>query len=934
MATWRAAGALRAAEDGRGRRPSLLTGAVVAGCVIYVAVLITSRGSGHAVRAVQDVAASLAALLACVCCFERSRANLEEAPRWRLLGLATACWAVGGVAQSYYELITDQEQLFVPLANLAPLVAVSLAAGAVMSFLPRETRRSARGLLLVDALIATSAILFCSWALLLERVYESSRQIDGTARVLELSQALGVVLVFALVVLVNGRVPRGTQPLGLLGLGLASIAISSSAHLYLTSVGEDAETALANAGWVVGYLLFCLAAIRTRRRSQGGGERALGQAGNIPSYVSVMACIAILSVRAVDGRPPEGLLLWGTIGMLIGLLARQLFAIREKSQLAAELEDQVVLRTAELGASESRLQRVIHTVPDVIMVVADDGVITFASPSVLDVLAHEADELVGRRLADLCAPADRAAVLKFVAGAEATARTLRAEVRLRHRDGSWRFMELAGASGSDSAKDIVLTTRDITDRKKLEAQLRHQAFHDDLTALPNRALFADRLQHALLRAHRSGDTIAVLFIDLDDFKGVNDTLGHESGDALLQRVAARLASALREGDTIARLGGDEFAVLLEGGDDSEAEQLAERLSGSLRLPFVIGERRLHVTASIGLSFLDGPEKSAQELMRNADIAMYDAKRGGKGRYRVFEQVMHEQVVERQTVQEDLRRALRDGQFLVLYQPQLEVSTGRLRGFEALLRWQHPTRGMVGPSEFIADAEETGLISAIGEWVLRAACAQLRAWDAAGTTDPTVGVSVNVSGRQLAEPHFVDLVERVLSDSDLAPGRLTLELTETVLLEHVEATVEKLRGLKALGVRLAIDDFGTGYSSLSYLRDFPVDVLKIDRSFVSAIGGGDSAAGDLVRTMVNLGQTLRLLVVAEGIEDEDQAHALDDMGCRLAQGYYYGRPLLPDEVVELAERAEGKPVVASTPSSNGPPASDLGRRAHAPPVRAD
>jgi diguanylate cyclase (GGDEF)-like protein len=412
-------------------------------------------------------------------------------------------------------------------------------------------------------------------------------------------------------------------------------------------------------------------------------------------------------------------------------------------------------------------------------------------------------------------------------------------------------------------------------------QLRHQALHDSLTGLPNRALIMDRAELLLALARRRRCQPAAMYIDLDGFKGVNDTLGHPVGDELLRAVAMRIAGVLRASDTVGRLAGDEFVVLLEGGPQAAGpEQVAQRILQVLRAPVDAGapDGPISITASIGVAV--GERDAAKDLLRDADIALYEAKAAGRNRYAVFQHEMRIAAHDRVALAMDLRGALDAGELFLVYQPILDLADGRVTGAEALLRWQHPTRGLVPPDEFIALAEDNGLIVEIGAWVLDRACAQAAAWDAAGHL---IGVGVNVSARQLDDPSLLGTVERALGASGLDPSRLVIEITETALMQDADAAAALLRELKLLGVRVVIDDFGTGYSSLAYLQQFPVDALKIDRAFVS----GSHA---LVQTVVQLARSLDLRTVAEGIEDESQLSYLREQGCDRGQGYLFAPPL--------------------------------------------
>jgi diguanylate cyclase (GGDEF)-like protein len=442
----------------------------------------------------------------------------------------------------------------------------------------------------------------------------------------------------------------------------------------------------------------------------------------------------------------------------------------------------------------------------------------------------------------------------------------------------------------------VWSFRDVTETKRLEGELAHQAFHDSLTNLPNQVLFRDRVEHALTRVARQQTRIAVLFIDLDNFKTVNDSLGHTVGDQLLVAVTARLQSCLRQGDTAARMGGDEFAVLLEDLENKDtAIVIAERVIAALRRPFGIVGKEVFIGASIGVAF-DAPGARTDQLLRNADLAMYTAKLRGRGRCQVFEPAMHTAAVERLEVEADLRRACERDEFIVHYQPIVDTRSGWIGGVEALVRWQHPTRGLLPPASFIPLAEETGLIQEIGRKVLREACTQVRAWQLELNTVPRLSVSVNLSPRQLTDPNLLSDVAASLESSGLPAESLTLEITESAMMHDTETAVARLKELKALGISLAVDDFGTGYSSLSYLQRFPIDILKIDRSFVAGIDG-DAEQSALARAIVRLAQTLQLNAVAEGVETESQLVRLRELGCRYAQGFYLA---LPQDATALGE----------------------------------
>jgi diguanylate cyclase (GGDEF)-like protein len=437
---------------------------------------------------------------------------------------------------------------------------------------------------------------------------------------------------------------------------------------------------------------------------------------------------------------------------------------------------------------------------------------------------------------------------------------------------------------------------DITERKALEEQLKQQVLHDNLTGLPNRVLFSDRLQHALAHAQRRRGKLAVLFLDLDNFKLINDSLGHDTGDKLLVGVAERLRTFLRAQDTAARLGGDEFALLLEDlAHVDEATRAAERIGDKLRFPFVLEARETFVTASIGVTLGGTTTRRQEDLLREADLAMYQAKHSGKARYAVFEEAMSARTLERWELGNDLRRALEREEFTVHYQPKVSLATGRIVGLEALVRWEHPKRGQMLPGQFVPLAEETGVMVSIGRWVLREACRQATEWQRRYTSDPPLVVCANLSARQLRDSGIDRTVACILSETGLDPSSLQLEITEGAAMEDASTTTTVIEELRALGVRVSIDDFGTGYSSLSYLERFGVDSIKIDSSFVGTLEE-ETGTKVLVQGMIDLAHALGLEVIAEGVETAEQLTRLREMRCDLAQGHYLSEPL-PNEAVD-------------------------------------
>jgi diguanylate cyclase (GGDEF)-like protein len=492
----------------------------------------------------------------------------------------------------------------------------------------------------------------------------------------------------------------------------------------------------------------------------------------------------------------------------------------------------------------------------------------------------------------------------------ATAVPYEVELKTMRPDGSTGWIMARGAPQRDSHGDIVALcgiAQDITERKLVEQRIQFLAYYDSLTGLPNRALLQDRLVQAIAGAHRRDEHAAVLFFDLDRFKVINDSLGHAVGDLLLQNVAERLKCQVREHDTVARMGGDEFIIVLSmihGTDD--AVLVAERIVSAIAEEFEIQGRTLKVSCSLGISIYPQHGTDSETLIKNADAAMYAAKESGRNRFRFFTEETTAKVVEHSMLEHDLAMALQRNEIFLMYQPQVEIRTGRIVGLEALLRWHHPVLGLVPPDNFIRVAENSGLILPIGEWVLKAACAQVHAWQAEGL--PPLSVAVNVSAIQFRQEGFKDLIQGVLRDSGIPPHYLELELTESLLTTNVDVMFALLNEMQAMGVKLAIDDFGTGYSSLSHLRQFPVGKLKIDRSFIRDVETSPDAAA-IATAVISLAKTLNLRVIAEGVETEGQLAFLRSHDCDEIQGYYFSRPLRTNEVPALLRSTYGDTLAA-------------------------
>lgn len=624
-----------------------------------------------------------------------------------------------------------------------------------------------------------------------------------------------------------------------------------------------------------------------------------------PDFVALLDAAADASAfyvgEASSANVTAGAGAFGTT-VLAGVLIAVLIWFFERARRLAyrRLTEQ---REHALLQSEQKFRSLVQNTADIITVINADGTIRYVSPQVQRALGYDPEALIGKNLSELIHPdeLDRAARLLTNAVRKRDA-TVSGDFRIQHARGYWLYLETLGNNLTDTpgVNGIILTSRDISERWMLEEQLAHQAFHDSLTGLPNRALFMDRLAHALTRVGRRDEpsTVAVLFLDLDNFKVVNDTLGHKAGDQLLSAVAERIQYCTRDGDTVARLGGDEFTVLLEDiVDAQDAVRMAERLAERLQEPFTINDEKVFCSASMGIAIGSSSRDHPEDLLRNADIAMYDVKNHQKAHYAIFDTDMNLLAWKRLRVESELRTAIEQGQFRVYYQPIVHLATRKIMGVEALVRWQHPEHGLILPGEFVPVAEETGLIVPVGRWVLAQACKDVQAWLEAGQCPADLILSVNFSPRQFRHPQMVPDTITALRESRLDPRSLKLEITESIALDHSEATLAKFDMLKRLGISLAIDDFGTGYSALGYLKRYPVDTLKVDRSFVRGLGTNpeDSA---IVRAVLAFARTLKLHVTAEGVETPGQLAQLQALGCDSAQGYLFSRPLPAEEAVTL------------------------------------
>lgn len=758
----------------------------------------------------------------------------------------------------------------------------------------------------LDALIDVAAVLVMAllieWQLVIGSTLGDA-SVPASARfVWALYPACDAVLLALVVrVLVSHRARSAVGPLvaaGALWWLLADVAYT---------VYDGASVRWFNLGWLLGAVCF---AIGTWQRPSASPEVSLVEEGDRAGFGRVAVALLPLLVPGVievvtyfDGSDPNPVPLLAATAILVGLAYLRTIRVLQAEQSA---------RRALRSEKRFAIALAVNSSDAVALVDADARLIRDA-PQLAALLGAPGRSNLGLDVMPFVESSHLGALRAILERCiSSPGKVFEIEVQVRHAEGHliWLAIRMVNRLADPDVQGVVLNLHDVTDRKAVEDELSRQAFHDGLTGLANRVLFVDRVDHALRRSARSGLNPAVIYLDLDGFKYVNDSLGHGAGDQLLRAVGDRLVAALRPGDTVARLGGDEFAILIEESSRPEVEgvAVAERVVQALTIPIDLSERAMTVSTSIGIAIGDS-DATALTMLRDADVAMYQAKTSGKARWVVFDGEMRSAAVERLELENDLIGALDAGQLRLVYQPVVDLETDAIVGFEALLRWDHPRLGLILPDRFIPIAEQTGLIIPIGRWVLETACKMAKSWQRQFPRVLPLTMAVNVSAKQLADPDFGRYVAESLARSGLSASSLVLEITESVLIEDPTSAAEHLHELHRLGLRLAIDDFGTGYSSLSYLRQFPIDILKIDRSFINTITRREEVPA-IVRGLLDLGRTLELETVAEGIEADAQHEALRDEHCALGQGFLFARPLPPDEaellLLQLEERSATEP----------------------------
>jgi diguanylate cyclase (GGDEF)-like protein/PAS domain S-box-containing protein len=860
-----------------------LAAVLTAGFAAVLALRTEGMLAADAIRGFGQAAAAVIAAMACMVVATRHAGRTRFA--WVLLGTGALAWAAGEAYWSYFDGIQGQLLPLPSLADVGHLALVPLVAAGIAMF-PGRQRTASRLAFLLDVAILFGALILISWATALGSVYHASAEI-GPSAVTALAYPIGDIVMAVMAVLLVGRTTGPTRlPLLLVAAGVSANLLTDSATAYLTtSVPEP----LLGTGWMAAFLLIALGAVRAALLTGSASRdeaRPLGRWTVVLPYIPVAVAAAIAVLENLSG-PLDAFLLWDLIVVVTLVIIRQFIVILDNQTL----NQQLAAQTAALRESEAHFRSLVQNSGDVVVLADADGAIRFVSTSIDRFFAYTPAELAGQPFSGLLHPDDQRA---FAGGLKkaltASALPVLVDCRFRHKLGSWTHCEvtITNLLHRSSSQALVLNIRDVTDRKEMEERLAYLGAHDPVTNLPNRIAFHKLLDEALEKS-APGRTIAVLALDIDDFKLVNDALGQRAGDDLLGMIGGRLGKVISAGDIVARIGADEFAILMQTVlNQDQPVRLAERIFQHFKAPFKVEEREMVLRLSIGIAPQTAVEDTADNLTRNADIALNAAKARGKGRYERYEPMLHAAISDRMDLQADLGRALERRQFVLHYQPTVRLRDGTIIGFEAFLRWNHPRRGLLTPADFLAQAEETGMVSALQRWVLSQACADGRRWQMRFPVEPALQVSVNISQRGLADADLVADVTHACTAAAFPPGQLILELTEGATLEGLSA-VPRLLELHERGVSVALDDFGAHAAPLSALRDLPVDIVKLDHSFVGRLATSPTDA-TVARAVIDLSNALGIMTIADGIERADQLAALREMSCPAGQGYYLSRPL--------------------------------------------
>ncbi len=916
-------------EPKRHRRPAVVA-AVIASAVYLVAVSVHpgTHEWTSLWTAFDNFGQCITPFIAAAACWLTARRTAgPERVSWILIGAGAASWGAGQVIWTVYQVGLGLQPISPSVCDVGFLLSPVLIVIGLLRFVDTPAGFLSRARGAFEGLLIAGGLLLPVWTILLAPVAKTSSA-PLTEQVVTLAYpALDAVGISAVLFLATRRRSHVFGRLSLLAVAIVLLAVSDSSFWYLTTVNGYGGVNPTDAGWFIGFLILAFGAVANRRpaKLRSDDEAALpvtsATAGELPIFHSLWVVVAVPELVASAGlltvvgyqlvagggrfdRP----LTWMVVALTGLALVHGLSVVVENHFLTAKLEERVTERTYELAGRERHFAALVERSSDLTAVIRPDLTISWISHGVEETYGWTTASLIGHRMSEF---GDR-----FRALIEVLQEPQMASDRIRSV--AWELVDVSGRRrfadskisnlvGDADVGGYVINTRDVTDQMLLEEELRHQAFHDDLSGLANRTLFGDRVEHALLRARRTGKKIAVMIIDLDGFKDVNDALGHEAGDALLRATAHQLLGVARASDTVARLGGDEFAVLMEDLDGPlDALATAERMRSELQVATTIDNREISLTASIGVA-ISNLTSCVNDLMRDADTAMYSVKNDGKDADKLFEPWMRDQARERFHLQSELVGALDRGELVLYYQPSFELSTGRIEGFEALIRWDHPGLGLVPPGKFITLAEESGLIVPIGRWVLQEATRQLRLWIDALHDDIALTMSINVSPRQMRDWQLPGDIDDAISAAGVAPQSIILEITESMLIHNPKEVAVVLETLKARGVRIAIDDFGTGYSSLAMLQELPIDILKIDKAFVSPPDEGDANADKVLGAILTLAKTLGFLTVAEGVEQPSQAALLTTLGCDIGQGFLWSRPLRAEDAWSLLVDSRSKAV---------------------------
>jgi len=905
-----AAAALAPVDHGRAavtRRRLLLTACGLLG--LYALLIYGDWATGRAANVVSDAAWTLAALLAAWRCTITARGETDRYVRraWYLFAAGAFSWFLGMLWWDYLELVLGADAPFPTLADyfydalsvffLAG--TVSIAAKAPVHALVK--RQAANLSMVVLGLLALSIIVFYT---------PFSRVSAGTellifSIVMPAVYAAACALLLGCVWIFRERAVR--IPLGMMA---AAVGIHGAADVLYAQAqvgNEYGASHYLNISWLVAFALQYWAAFEQGNQ----GSRSLAPSEhrfrNLEAvFPAALVCICVIAIFVQRETINAD-----AIGMTM-LIALAFGVIRAWREWHVSLEERRL--NSQLKETEERFRTMCDATPFLVWLMDADLRCTYLNRSWCNFTGRGLSEELAHDWVQDVHPEDREACTRGYRKGLATRTAFSVEYRLRGGDGRYHWLLDNGMpryTPDGAFAGYMGYAVDITERKEAEARIHQLALFDTLTGLPNRTLFRNRLEQALARAGQQGLRLGVLFVDLDRIKSINDTLGHAAGDEMLREVGRRLSAAIGEHDTVARLGGDEFLIMVpELREAADITQLAERILAGLATPCEIQGHTLHVTASIGVSIYPRDGRDAETLQKHADVALYKAKEQGRNTYKLFDASMSAQAHDRLRVENGLRLALKRDELLLHYQPQIDLHSRAVVGVEALLRWQHPGSGLMPPAEFIAIAEDTGLIVPIGEWVLRTACMQARAWQAAGL--PPLRIAVNVSVRQLRESSLPRTIAAILEETGLPPDLLEVEVTESGIMANPDHSAGILREIQAMGVSIAVDDFGTGYSSLACLKRLPINRLKIDRSFIRDIpGDADDVA--IAQTILAMARQLQLAVVAEGVESEEIMRFLQASGCEEAQGYFISRPLAADACAEFIRAAvQRRPLAASSP----------------------